>query len=130
MSIILLNNTSTNVNIVDTFLNSLNNLGINFNSTKTYNLTFYLDSSGNQWIEGNLIVTDNGKSTSYKKIQQTNYSTGIITDNTIIQNFNYIISNLIITIDTIQISYNSNTYTCNSYFQINNNKYYILNKNN
>jgi hypothetical protein len=47
MSMILLNNTSTNINIIDTFLNSLNNLGISFNSAKTYILTFYLDASNN-----------------------------------------------------------------------------------
>ena len=58
MSLILLNNTSNNLNIIDTFLNSLNNLGINYNATKTYNLILSLDTSNNQWIEGNLTVTE------------------------------------------------------------------------
>jgi hypothetical protein len=127
MSTILLNNTTANINIIETFLNSLSNLGMNHNSTKLYYLNMSMDSSNNYFVEGTLIVTENNQQISYKKKQQFNYTSAIITDNIIIQNFNYIINNLTIQIDSIQILYNSNTYTCNSYFQVNNNKYYILN---
>jgi hypothetical protein len=126
MSMILLNNTSSNINLVDSFLNILNNLGNSFNVAKTYTLTFYLDASNNQWIEGDLSITENNQLTSYKKIQQCNFTTAIIEELSVIQNFSYIIQNLTVSIDPITILFNSKKYTSNSFFQINNNKYYIL----
>lgn len=123
---ILLNNTANNSSIIDIFINSLTSLNYNYGATKTYQLNLYTDSSNNQWIEGIMIVVENGVSTTYTKKQPFNYSTGIITDNSIIQYFSYIINYLTIPIEHIQISYNSVNYICEKHFVINNNKYYIL----
>lgn len=123
---ILLNNTANNSCIVDIFINSLTNLNYNYNVTKTYELNLYTDSSNNQWIEGIMIVVENGVSTTYTKKQPFNYSSGIINDNNIIQNFSYIMNYLSLPIDRITIHYNSVNYICDHHFVINSNKYYIL----
>lgn len=126
-SIVLLNNLS-NINIVETFVNSLGNNIYDTNIQKSYFLTFGVDSSSNQYIEGTLIATDlfSNVSTTYIKKSNMNYEEAILSDSSFISHFDYIINNLYISISPITITYQSIIYTCTKYFYINDNYYYVL----
>lgn len=128
-SILLLKNIpSSNINIVETFANSLGNNIYDTNLQKFYYLQLYVDSSSNPYIEGTLTTTHllTNISTLYTKKSQVDYRNAILSDSSIISSLQYIINNLYISMNTMTISYQSVLYTCSKFFQINDTIYYVL----
>ena len=129
-NIIVLTNNNQYIDLISIYINSLTPLQfLTFSYTSTRILKLYTQSE-EEICNGTVIVKNNkiDFNQSFNKVENTNYSSAIITDQTFINNLiniyeQFKINMLQTTIDINGVSYNSN-----SYISINDKNYYVLNK--
>lgn len=119
------------LDIVDTVLGQINNT---FNQTDyafNRNITMYLDASGNKTVQGTIQVLDlsGNEVIKYNILKQVNYDRFLLTDSSVVSNFDYIVTNYAQSLGTgtFNITYNDSHYTCTNCFSINGKKFYVIN---
>ena len=117
MTTIYISNNSSNIDLIDYFLNSISYVT---SSNITKSLT--LKTINNEENCLGQIIVDN--KTTYTKSENQCYTCATITDQTLINTLNIFSSNAI-PMSTINISINGTTYYCNSSISISNKNYYI-----
>ena len=120
MTTIYISNNSSNIDLIDYFLNSISYVS-------SSNVTKSLIFSKNNNTENVLgtVVVDN--KTTYVKSENLCYSCCIITDQTLIDTLN-IFSSDVVAMSNIYVSFEGIgvNYYCNSFISISNKNYYIL----
>ena len=118
MTTIYISNNSSNIDLIDYFLNS-----ISYVSSSNITKSLILKTIDNQEnCVGKVIIDDK---TIYTKSENQCYTCATITDENIVNTLNIFSSNAI-PMSNINISINETSYYCNSFISISNKNYYIL----
>ena len=129
-SIILLSNNSDNTDIIATYINYLTPLqNMTFSYTATRILELYKEND--EEICKGTVNLKNIKieyNPDFYKIEKTNYSSAIITDQTFINNLMFFYDEFKVDMLETTINIEGITYNSNSYISINEVNYYILNQ--
>lgn len=132
---IVMTNNSSNVNLYDNFVNIFfrNIFYVDPNNQTVSTLINLSILNNKQCIEGKVIITDKNRAigdneTIYEKKQLMDYETAINKDPSFVANIAYILSKYPMKLQyPLTVTYNGANYMCDSYVNINNNSFYVLN---
>jgi hypothetical protein len=117
---LLLSRNSSNLDLVDSFLNSITNYyDDNTPITRVLDLT---TNNGVETVKGTVTIND----TVFTKTNATNYSSAVVNDQTFINNLSVFISSFQLNIVPLTVNLDGNTYYCNSYITLGPKRFYIL----
>lgn len=129
MSLILLKNNVNGHNIIEHSINDIYDIArrtIDYREENLLQTTVtYVTENNIEKAKVSIIANE----TTYSKDLNLNYSTSLISDSVSLSNFQYLLDNFQVSTTTITIKLGNNTYTMNSYFNINGQNYYVLNLN-
>lgn len=121
----LLKNTNENINIIDFAFSDLRYSHEFHRDNNIINYRIECYNNGNSKIKG--IISINNITTITKETN-LEYSSALITEQSLISNFQYLIDNHTNLMSEYKIKIDNDEYITNKYFNLNGMNYYILNK--